>query len=173
MMITIHKGNHRPGLFTFIRQLGFFNGAKAMERIVEFDITAKYDHSGIADDEDVNKLFGFGYINGGHHTDSARFGWNWNKETGMVNLYAYYYNQGLRGFKKICEVPINTKLILIISNMQNRYQFSVYKMLSFDVVLGTVSISHAHTKKWAYKLGSFFGGDLTAPHDITTKIYKR
>ena len=172
MTITIHKGNHRPGIFQMIRQLGLFNGSKAMERIVEFDITAKYDLNS-DDNNDVNKLFGFGYINGGHHTDSARFGWNWNNETAMVNLYAYYYNQGLRGFKKICEVPINTKLVLRISNMRNRYEFSVYKMLSFDMLIGAVEIFHAHNKKWAYKLGCYFGGNPTAPHDITTKIYKR
>ena len=69
MNYRIHKGKHRawPPVF------GLF-WKKEMSRDVYFDLSAKYDLPGDADDEDVNKLFGFGFFPS-HHIESARFGW--------------------------------------------------------------------------------------------------
>lgn len=144
-----------------------------MERVVEFDITAKYDHAGTGDDEDVNKLFGFGYFKGGHHEDSVRFGWTWNNATGKVNLFAYCYVSGKRIMIQVCEAATYVKYLLSIEKKETWYSFSVHEAKNGYKICGSVDVPFAHKKTWSYRLGCFFGGQLTAPHDITIKLSKK
>lgn len=169
MTYTIHKGKHRAWPPAF----GIYLDKKIMERVVEFDISAKYDHPGTYDDEDVNKLFGFAYIDGGNHQDSARFGWNWNKEAGKVNLYSYCYVNGQRSFIKLCEVITYWKFLLQIQKIGNVYSFTVCDAKNDYIIYGGRDVPFTHKKRWSYHQGCFFGGQLTAPHDIKIKISRK
>lgn len=169
MIYTIHKGNHRSWPFIFGLQLNQW-----MERDIVFDETTAYDLPGTEDDDDVNKLFGFGYLNGGHHQDSARFGWNYNNSTGRIRLFAYCYVNGMRIIQEICEVLPHKKFRLLISIFQDsRYVFTVHDGYNNRFQVGTSEVGFTHNKKWKYKLGCFFGGNNPAPHDITIKISKK
>lgn len=172
MKITIHKGRHSPNILQRLLQIGIFCNKKKMERIVEFDITCKYDHPGTDDDEDVNKLFGWAYLKG-LGKDSIRFGWNWNNDSSKVRLYAYYYVNGERGFQKICEVPLNFKFLLSIERIEKSYQLKVLDGKQTYIQYGSVDVTFTHNKSWGYTLGCFFGGNNTAPHDITFKISRK
>lgn len=172
MIIRIKKGNHSPNILKRLFQFGVYRNKTVIERVVEFDITAKYD-LGNSDNDDVNKLFGLGYISGGHHEDSARFGWNWNRENGTVNLFAYCYVSGTRVMIKICELSTNTKFLLSISMMKNRYVFLVHDAKNTWHQLASSEVGFTHKKKWTYRLGCYFGGNNPAPHDITIKISKK
>lgn len=172
MKITIKKWHHSPNILQRLMQAGIYQDKQQMERIVEFDITAKYD-LGNSDNNDVNKLFGIGYLNGLHQTDSARFGWNWNQEAGMVSLFAYCYVHGERIINKICDVTTNKKILLSIYNLKNRYSFLVHDARNTWHQLAASEVLITHKKKWSYRLGSYFGGNNPAPHDITIKISKK
>jgi hypothetical protein len=144
-----------------------------MERDIVFDSSAAYD-LGNNDNDDVNKLFGFGYINGGHHTDSARFGWNYNKENGRVRLFAYCYVNGTRIIHEICQVPIHKKYRLLINiSPSKQYLFTVHDGYNDWHQVGFADIAFTHDKEWRYKLGCYFGGNNPAPHDITIKVSKK
>lgn len=168
MIFSIHKGNHRSWPFMFGLHVKPW-----MERDVVFDETAAYELPG-SDDDDVNKLFGFGYINGGHHQDSARFGWNYNNSTGRIRLFAYCYVNGMRIIQELCEVLPHKKVRLIISeSLSKRYVFSVHDGYNNWHEMAVANIPFNHDKKWKYKLGCFFGGNNPAPQDITIKISRK
>lgn len=172
MIIRIHKGDHWPGLITRIRQAGILL-QPWMERDVVFGETAAYDLGG-TDDDDVNKLFGFGYINGAHHKDSARFGWNYNDSNGRIRLFAYCYVNGMRIIQELCEILSHNKVRLMINLYKgNKYIFTVHDGYENWKVIGVAEVGFTHNKKWKYKLGCFFGGNNPAPHDITIKISKK
>lgn len=167
MIVTIHKGKHRswpPIIGLFFK--------KRMERIVSFDITAKYDLPGTEDDEDVNKLFGFGFFPS-HHKESARFGWTWDNSTGKIVLWAYCYRDGERSITRICEIATYQRVKLSIDIIGNVYSFTVTDALNQYYVYGGIDILIEHKKIIGYKLGCFFGGNKPAPHDITIKISKK
>lgn len=168
MTCTIHKGKHRAWPPSF----GLFYDKQRMEKVVEFDSTAKYDLSSI-DNNDINKLFGWGYLKGLHHTDSVRFGWNWNQEIGKVNLFAYCYVNRLRLMIPICTVNINYKYLLQIDKIGKKYTLSVLDAGMMYRNYGSMDIMFTHKKKFSYRLGCFFGGNNPAPHDITIKILKK
>lgn len=173
MIIKIHKGNHSPNILQRLLQVGIYRNKSVMERVVEFDITAKYDLPGEENDADVNKLFGFGYMKGGHQKDSARFGWIWNNGTGKVNLFAYCYVDGKRIMTEICEAATYFKYLLSIDKKDNIYSFSVHDAKNDYKIFGSVNVPFTHKKKWSYRLGCFFGGNRTCDHDITIKISRK
>lgn len=145
-----------------------------MERDVVFDSTAAYELTDPLDKDDVNKLFGFGYFNGGHHKDSARFGWNYNTISGKIRIYAYCYVNGEMIIKYLCEVMIYKKVrLLICISLSNRYSFSVHDGYNNWHQLAHQDVEFTHQKKWRYKLGCFFGGNNTAPQEIKIKISKK
>jgi len=59
-------------------RLGFWWGRDRFRWAVTFTESCRYDLK-TADQLDVNKLCGIGYLPG-HHKESARFGWRYNKE---------------------------------------------------------------------------------------------
>lgn len=142
-----------------------------MERIISFDITAKYDLPGTEDDEDVNKLFGFGFFPS-HHQESARFGWTYNNETGKIVLWAYCYVNGERKICWICEVPTYLRLHCSIDIIGDVYSFTVSDALNRYYAYGGIDVFFEHKKKFGYKLGCFFGGNNPAPHTIKIQISK-
>lgn len=169
MTHAIYKNNHRawPPIWGPLTK-------HWMERDVVFNETAAYDLPGTEDDDDVNKLFGFGYINGGHHQDSARFGWNYNNSTGRIRLFAYCYTNGTRVIHQLGEVLPHKKVRLVVQDIPGKYySFSVHDGYNNWHQLGAVRIPHTHSKKWKYKLGCFFGGNNPAPHTIKIKITRK
>lgn len=169
MIHTIHKGKHRG----WPPAIGIYWQLRKMHRVVNFDITSKYDLPRTEDDGDVNKLFGWGYINGGHHKDSARFGWNYNNTTSRIALYAYCYVNSERIMKWICEVAMNWDWLLMIDKIGNVYSFTVVDAHNEYKVSGGIDIAFEHNKIVSYRLGCYFGGNNPAPHDITIKISKK
>lgn len=153
--------------------IGIHHNLKRMERIVVFNESARYDLPGTEDDEDVNKLFGFGYINGGHHRDSARFGWYYDGYNGMVVVCAYCYVNGARIIKELCPVSLDKEHLLSIDVIGRTYSFTVFNAHNLYLVYGGRDIDFTHKKEWSYKLGCFFGGNNPAPHEITIKMNKK
>jgi hypothetical protein len=129
---------------------------------VRFDSSAIYTNKDASNQGDINKLYGFGE-DGGHHENSARFGWNW--ENRKLNLYAYSYVEGERHSVFLGNAVIDKEYSCTIRLTADAYVFHFNN--------NTRSISRALNSKIAsgYLLYPYFGGDETAPHEI--RIYIR
>src|SRR3954462_10892015 len=133
MTFRIPSGKHYARPF----HLGIWWNRKSFAWKVIFTNSCRYDLR--SDDQlDTNKLCGIGYLFGGHHVDSARFGWRYNKETDLVELIAYCYVNKERIIKPIaaCEIGKEYKLSLYASD--SIYSFCAREM-GKDAFIGYVT----------------------------------
>lgn len=162
MKYTIHKWKHRAWPFTF----GLFYDKKEFIRDVYFDNSCKYH---LDEMDDTNKIFGLGYF-WDHHKYSARFGWRYNPNTGLIVLSAYVYDRGERTITDLCEVQCFAWYRLRISINDNKYSFQVWDRFSGWKTLGFTYTAKTHSKKWSYRLGFFFGGQAKSPQKMFIEI---
>ncbi len=134
----------------------------AQKFTVRFDSSAIYLTADPQNQSDINKLFGFSDNNAAHHQYSARFGWRWSNHA--LRLFAYVYNDGVVSSQEITTVSLNTDIHCTIKVSGNKYVFMVNDSI-FEMP------RKAETDKAVgYQLYPYFGGDETAPHDITIRI---
>lgn len=164
-MPTIFKGAHRAWPLS----LGIWYKKKDVTKLVTFDDTCAYSIEG-EDMYDINKLFGIGYFFS-PHTDSARFGWRYNDDTDLIELFAYcYVNKELVDWY-LGDLIMGRQYFLSITIRDGRYEF-----LAVDIKLGRkvgeTTIKKKHQKKFSYPMSLFFGGQKRAPHKIKVKFEK-
>lgn len=164
MIFRIKKGSHysRP------LRIGVWFSRRQFAWKVNFNESCRYNF-GNEDQFDTNKLVGIGYLPG-HHIDSARFGWRYDTEKGMIELSAYCYLSGRRIIKTVgyCKIGQEYNIDLYVSEWA--YYFS---LVEADVTIGETEIVHAHNKRLKYRLGPYFGGNKKTPHDITIELSKQ
>jgi len=131
---------------------------------VKFDNTSIYQTTDPANQEDINKLYGFSDNNSLHQDFSARFGWNWSRDS--LRLYAYIYNDGVRASQEIAAVVPGNEYHCSIKVNGSSYLF---KLNDKTVTMPRTS---ATVKAEGYKLYPYFGGNETAPHDIFIWIHE-
>lgn len=136
----------------------FFFDRENLQFIVHFDSSAIYVNEGKKDRRDINKLYGFSDNFSMHHRYSARFGWRWLNDS--LQLTAYCYNNGMRSFKEITNISLNSFDTCEIKVSGNEYIFSVNGK--------SMSMPRSAKGKNAvgYKLFPYFGGNESAPHEI-------
>jgi len=124
-----------------------------------FDDSAIYTTVDPTNQGDINKLYGFSDCTSQHQKNSARFGWRWLKN--QLEILTYTYVDGVRYSKSFGAVPLNETLDYAIRIQGDKYVFT----------LGTQSITMdrgcSDTGLIKYMLWPYFGGDETAPHEIT------
>jgi len=154
---TISQGQHYANQNTFepvdLDELKF---------TVKFDSTAIYQTIVPANQEDINKLYGFSDNNAEHQQFSARLGWNWARKS--LRLYAYVYNNGERISKEITSIEIGKEYNCSIKASGEHYIFSANNLIV------EMARSSKTPKAEGYKLYPYFGGDEAAPHDINIWI---
>ncbi|SIT79201.1 hypothetical protein [Pontibacter indicus] len=126
-----------------------------------FDSTAIYSTSLPANQADINKLYGLSDCETDHHTNSSRFGWRWYE--GRLEIHAYTYTNKKRNTSYITSV---------FPGQTNRYELTMgEKVYTFKVNDKQVTLPRYCTSMGSnYQLYPYFGGDETAPHDISIKI---
>ncbi len=129
---------------------------------VKFDSSAIYSTIDPANQYDINKLYGFADNEEHHHKFSARIGWRWSDNA--LRLFSYIYNKGDVSYEELCAISIGKEYSCSIKITSNLYIFSV------DGVTSTMPRLSTTSKAKGYKLFPYFGGDETAPHDITIRI---
>ena len=150
---TIPAGQH------YADQNGFQTVAyNELKFNVKFDSSAIYKAVDPANQEDINKLYGFSDNNANHEQFSARFGWNWAR--GALRLYAYVYNSGERSFVEITSIQIGSEYTCSIKVSGDHYIFNANNK---TIEMGRGSQT---SKGSGYRLYPYFGGDETAPHEI-------
>jgi hypothetical protein len=129
---------------------------------------AMIDSSGIyttvvpANQQDINKLYGFADCSSHHQTNSARFGWNWYN--GQMHIHAYCYSGGVRAYKELGLVNINEVFDCELRVLPGKYIFTL------NGVSDTLNRGCTDNAALGYKLLPYFGGDEAAPHDVRIRI---
>lgn len=129
---------------------------------VKFDSSAIYISADLANQFDINKLYGFSDNNSDHHQFSARFGWRWSNDS--LRLFGYTYNNGIRDYKELATVMISSINDCSIKVEPNNYVFSLNNKID------SLPRKSATAQAIGYKLYPYFGGDETAPHEINIWI---
>jgi len=165
MIYRIHKGKHRARPIS----LALWYDKRTMRRRVCFHTDCKYWLNG-PDQQDVNKLFGIGYLPS-HMQNSIRFGWRYDRESGKIELLTFMHTDGEQTFRSICQIRFNMWYRLSIQVFESYYEFTVADD-NIGAPINTIRISKFHKHKWSYKLGPYFGGNQTAPSDMTIELKK-
>jgi hypothetical protein len=133
----------------------------------EMKFTAKFNSSAIyttidpVNQYDINKLWGFSEgLN--HQYNSARIGWSYNNSA--LRLYGYVYSKGVRYSQEICTVNLNTEILCGIKLSGSNY------LITANGITVTLPRGLSTTRASGYQLYPYFGGDETAPQDITIDI---
>lgn len=165
MTFRIPRGRHRALPLRF----GFWWRRKSFTWQVKFTESCRYDPQN-DDQGDTNKLIGIGYLPG-HHKDSARFGWRYDTKTEQVEICAYCYVNGRREIQHVCYCMIGQQYDLHLKVLSTCYYLAVH--YKSDVrSIGHAWVNHNHNKKFMYRLGSYFGGNKVAPHDMFIELKK-
>ena len=128
----------------------------------KFDESCWYEPRNNDDKTDLNKLFGLGF-GLSHHKNSVRFGWRPNfREKGKIDIYAYVYDKSSDEHisKYINSVLCDDQFLLIIKLRCDDYLLTVNNK--------SVEIYNCEQDPcWGFYLYPYFGGNNTAPHDMT------
>lgn len=177
MKYVIKKGKHRGWPF----RTGIGTKLCAQEFEVVFHESCRYNIG--TEQKDINKLFGVGFVKGyfrslwiylhsliggniyqeEHHIDSARIGWAYNPETDKIDLYAYCYINSQRIISDLISVEIDQSVGIYLYLSKTHYVF-IIKDKGKEVLRKPLLFTH--NKRRLFPLGLYFGGNLTAPHDI-------
>lgn len=165
MTFRIPRGKHRARPI----RIGFWWRRKSFTWTVKFTESCRYDLQN-EDQGDTNKLIGIGYL-WGHHKDSARFGWHYDTKTEQVEILSYCYVNGRRVVQHVCHCMIGQGYDLHLKVLSTCYYFSVH--YNGDAMsIGLASVDYWHRKKFMYRLGCYFGGNKSAPRDISIELKK-
>ena len=151
---TIKKGKHRSTSALNYSKDTVFGWD------IEFDSSAIYHTVDSLNQLDVNKLIGWSDCGDGHMENSIRFGWRWNDS---LEIHWFKHENGQFSFDKIKTVSMCKS---------HKYNLKIHKWdyeMEVDDVTVFVPRNCVYNKR-RYQLYPYFGGDETAPHDITIKI---
>jgi len=152
----IKKGKHK----SIVNIAPLYGGG--IKSSCKFDSSAIYN-LGNENQGDWNKLIGFSE-DIRIHENSARIGWRWNLEREQIELGYYCYIKGEIDDNKghICWVGINKPFQFMIRDDQEKQNYIIDINGNYKVIHHGQKFDDK--KFWSYP---WFGGDETAPHDIT------
>lgn len=163
-MVKIKQGTHSSFKFPSL-----VIGEDKMVYKVKFTPSCAYD-IGIADQLDINKLFGVGYFPH-HHRNSVRFGWRYVIGMDAIEILAYYYADGHRMYEHVCYVNIGTNYAFVLHILPDGHLFTVIDD-DAKYIAGDLLINHVKGRNLGYTLHPSFGGNQKAPHDIYIDMKK-
>lgn len=138
---------------------------------VLFDTTCIYELT--SNIGQVNKLIG--RSEGLHHYQSARFGWRCVGE--QIELLSYCYINGAREEKRLCLIDVGQWVGLKLSVSKDYYRFTVTREDKMKVNVLYVSKKNVKiswlrqfSRLFTYRLYPYFGGIVSAPHDMKIQI---
>ncbi|HEX5151178.1 MAG TPA: hypothetical protein VFW07_06995 [Parafilimonas sp.] len=152
----IEKGQHfctpNPYVTTTDSQLNF---------IAVFDSSCIYMTVDPANQDDINKLFGFSDCNTQHLENSARIGWRWSKDS--LRIFGFVHNNGNMIYKEITTATIRENINCNITCEESNYKFTVNGK--------SITLQRSCPGNYnRYKLYPYFGGNEPAPHNVIIKL---
>lgn len=120
--------------------------------------------------DQINKLYGISLYQ--HHFESIRIGWRCINSK-SIELFAYYYIDGVRGFKKIYEIDTEKEVNIQINILKDDYHIDLQ---SDSMPKANFSIKKGKEKRFLklfkYTLYPYFGGTEPAPNSMDILIEK-
>lgn len=125
----------------------------------------------------INKLFGVSFnlfpffswedkkFKPGHHKNSVRFGWRC-KDGDKIEIVAYSYLNKELTTKVICEVDCNSWVYFMIEETEMCFRFKVIEGDKSHMTIFSKGENKLFSKLFMYKLFPYFGGRVSAPHDM-------
>ena len=157
MKFTILKGSHYSDQFLY-KSINFLNLSSILTFKVNFDKSCIYNLNS-PDQLDINKLFGFS--NGfNHHKYSARFGWNSGVD--KINIFSYVYDSGKRKSNLISKIETDRYYKMAIVDDNTNWIFAIDNYCTM--------VPKSEKFKIGYKLWPYFGGNNTAPQDLSINM---
>ena len=129
---------------------------------VLFDSSCIYTSQVPENQEDINKLMGFSDCGEFHQVSSARFGWNWLRDS--LRIHAYCYVNSVRVYKELGAVPLNRVQHCELRVLPESYVFILNGRAD------TLSRGCTDSLAMGYKLYPYFGGNEPAPHDVRIRV---
>lgn len=132
--------------------------SKTIAYEVQFGYGCKYDIG--EDQSDINKLFGVGYWF--HHRNSARIGWRYYND--RIELHYYCYVNGKRITGLLGHAAMNKPVVVKYTYTKKAY---IFEFNNEELM----SVPHSGHSRFGYLLGTYFGGNRKAPHEM--RIYMK
>jgi hypothetical protein len=154
---TIKKDTHRS-----TNSINYSNNTK-FNWDIEFDSSAIYSTKDTNNQLDINKLIGWSDCGLDHLESSIRFGWRWINDT--LEIHWFKHENGSFSFDKIAKIDICKPY---------NYRLKIHDW-DYELQVDGVKVfvpRNCVRQRRRYQLYPYFGGDETAPHDITIKIKK-
>ena len=157
------KGNHKSTPFRF----KLYSKPEEIAMSFSFDYTCAYFHND--DDQfDWNKLTGISFGIDARN-ESVMIGWRYNRILNQFELAAYYHISDERLISNILLrvfADKEVKAMISVDYEQKMYTVEINAADSFNVV----QQKFKHDRTLARRIHPWFGGNKTAPHDMTIKI---
>lgn len=136
---------------------------KKVTFLATFDESARYAFADESQQADINKLMGFSDCATHHHENSARFGWRWFNE--QLEIHAYCYVDSVRVHELVGTVDIGDENRYEITATSDAYEFFINGEMK-----ATIARTQTCEEGLNYMLYPYFGGTVSAPHDVRIKI---
>lgn len=147
-----------------------------MELEFEFTESCKYVLPGDEQD-DINKLCGFAFGLmpknwGGNwirpaHWNSMRIGWRWNPKIEKIELFFYWYENGIMYFEKAGETETNKKVFVWLLKHENVFTASI------NAQSGFAQKKHDSKENIGWMLPAYFGGSELCSQKIIIKRWNK
>ena len=151
----IKKGEHYSTRSGMPRRLVSLQSGRHLHFKAKFTNSCLY----IPENDDINKLYGFTDANSLVHDNSVRIGWRHDGQ-GVIEIFAYWYADGKRGWEKLGETSPYNEDDYEIWARNGWYHFR-FNNVEFSTKR-TVDNEHGIRSR----LFPWFGGNLPAPDDI-------
>lgn len=125
-----------------------------------FENSCRYDLRS-EDQLDINKLWGIGYFPS-HHRNSVRFGWRYDLPSEKMEIFAYWYMSGVRGWESMGLVDLCQEYDYTILAQNDAHTLLLQQGAT---TFRKVSIP-LKRRFVGYELRPYFGGNRTAPHTM-------
>jgi len=158
----IKKGNHYSSQ---LRLGAVSNRSFKFEAL--FNNTAIYQTVDPKNQGDTNKLYGFADCGDHHMTNSARFGWRWLNN--QLEIMAFVHRDGKFYFHSMGPAQLNRAYDYQIKLSEDNSEY----LFIFNGEEVRMERGCQTEKFFGYISGPYFGGDETAPHDISIRVERR
>jgi len=159
----------KKGQFYFNpRTIGIHTGVKEKQWRVRFNESCLYDK--IDAENDWNKGAGWSY-GFNIHGDSVRWAWRADKQYNAIEICIYLYQNGIRTTsKESIYVPINQDIFI---RLRANGAFASLFTREFETgIRRSITAPFTAKKRWGRWSGLYFGGNASAPKDITIHMEK-
>lgn len=170
MRFRHRKGKHRARPI----MVGLRWKPRTMTRRVLLYPSCRYELEHKEDQHDYNKLFGLGFLSihwAPHHIDSVRFGWYHDLITDKPVFAAYVYVNRERIIQDIWAGNFGWAYDLKIEIAPEAYILTISDT-GTNRIEGRAVIPKSHSKRLAFVLGPFFGGNQPSNKNMEMEIIK-